>query len=165
MSSTELVCSATTFLDELETINNSTFVTATTAMIDDDVSVFTAVLGKGIELTKKTDKGLINTNHCRSFGVQYIDDPTYPKRKLGFYANNVFLPLFMQGNNCLVDSFCLSDNEMRQFPWVFMIDEESWYPSDVTQPTISAMSQTIKEEADPVGSRSTKTLSISNEAI
>ena len=78
------------------------------------------------------DKVSIDTIKCRSFGVQYMDDPNYPNNKLGFYANNMFFPLCTQETNFLVDSLRKSDNELRQFPCVFMIDEASWYPSDVT---------------------------------
>ena len=51
------------------------------------------------------------------------------------------------------------------FPWVLISNEASWYPLNVTYPIILAMSQTMKEDSDPVGSRSTKTLSISNKSI
>ena len=71
----------------------------------------------------------------------------------------------MQGTNFLEESFCTSDDELRQFPWVFISDEASWDPSNITYLTILAMSQTIKEKADPVGSRSNQNLSISNSAI
>ena len=54
---------------------------------------------------------------------------------------------------------------MQQFLWFFMSNETYWYPSNVTYPTISAMSQTIKEYDNPVYSRSTHNLFISNEAI
>ena len=46
-----------------------------------------------------------------------------------------------------------------------MSDEASWDPLNVTYPTISAMYHIVEEEAEPVGSRYTQTLSISNEAI
>ena len=46
-----------------------------------------------------------------------------------------------------------------------MIDKKSWDTSNVTYPAISDMYKTMKEEDDPVGSRSTQTLFISNEAI
>ena len=134
-------------------------------MIDNDVAVFIVVFGKGLDLTKKTEKGLINTNQCISFGVQCIDGPTDPTRKLVFYANNLFFPLHMQGDNRLSDSFCPSGDKLRHFPWVFMIEKASCDQSGATYPTISAMSQKIEEEADPVGSRSTQTFSISNEGI
>ena len=41
-----------------------------------------------------------------------------------------------------------------------MSDEESWDPYNVIYPTILDMSQTIDDEADRVGSRSTQTLYI-----
>ena len=71
----------------------------------------------------------------------------------------------MQENNFLEDSFWPSNYGIRYFIWVFITDETSWEPSNVTYPTISTTSQTMKEYADPVFSRSTQTLSISNEAI
>ena len=46
-----------------------------------------------------------------------------------------------------------------------MIDEKSWDTSNVTYPAISDMYKKMKEEDDPVSSRSTQTLFISNEAI
>ena len=66
----------------------------------------------------------------------------------------------MQGNNCLVDSLCPTDKEMRQLPWVFMSDEASFDPLNLTYTTIYAMSKKIKEGLGSVGSRSTQTLSI-----
>ena len=101
-------------------------------MIDDDGAVFIVVFGQGLDFTKKTSKGLINTNPCRSFGVRCVDEPTDPTRKLGFYSNNVFLPLHIQVTNFLADSLCPSNNNLRQFPWIFLSDEGSWYPSNVT---------------------------------
>ena len=90
-------------------------------------------------------------------------------RKLGFYVNNVFLPLCMQGTNCLADSFCPSDDELKQFLWVYMSDETCWDPSNVSYPSISAMyHQTMQEETYPVGHKSIQTLSTlstSNETI
>ena len=68
--------------------------------------------------------------------------------KLGFYAKNVFLPLHMQGTNFPEDSLCPSDDELRQFPWFFRSDEAICDPSNVTYPTISAMSQAMMEEAN-----------------
>ena len=38
-------------------------------MIDDNGAVLIAVFLQGIDFTKKMDKGIINTNQCRSFGV------------------------------------------------------------------------------------------------
>ena len=98
-------------------------VTAATAMIYENGTVFIAVLVQVIDLTNKMDKGLINLNHCRSFGVQCVYGPTGTTRKLGFYANDVFLPLRTQVNNCIVDSFCPSDYKLQYFPLVFMSDE------------------------------------------
>ena len=94
-------------------------------MIDDDGAVFIVVFGQGLDFTKKTSKGLINTNPCRSFGVRCVDEPTDPTRKLGFYSNNVFLPLYTKGTNFLADSFCPYDDELRQFTLFFMGDEAS----------------------------------------
>ena len=71
----------------------------------------------------------------------------------------------MQGTNCLVNSFFPYYDELRQFPYVFMSDETSLDPFNLTYPTISAMSLTMKEEAGPYGSRYTQTFFISNEDI
>jgi len=121
--------------------------------------------GQGLDFKKKMDKGIINSNQCRSFGVQCVDDPTDPTRKLGFYVNDVFLPLHMQGTNCLADSFCPSDDELKQFPWVYMSDETCWDPSIVSHSSISAMHQMMQEETYPVGHKSIQTLSTSNKTI
>ena len=67
----------------------------------------------------------------------------------------------MQGTNCLADSFCPSDDELKKFPWVYMSDETCWDPSNVSYPSISAMHQTMQEETYPVG----QTLSSSNETM
>ena len=134
-------------------------------MIDYNGTLFIVVFGQGLDFTSKMNKGIINTNQCISFGVQCIDKPTDPTRKLVFYSNNVLLPPCMRGTNCLTGFFCPSDNKLRHFPWVFMSYESSWYPSNVTCPSILDMYQTIKEEAEPVGSRFTQTLYISNEAL
>ena len=140
-SSIEQVCSVNASLNKLETTNNVVIVTAATAMIDDDGAVFITVFGQGIDFTEKIERGLINPNKCRSFGVQFFDNPTDTTRGLVFYSNNVFLPLHMQRTNCLADFFCPSIDKLRQFPWVFMSDELNWDPSNVPYPTISPMSQ------------------------
>ena len=159
------MCSVTALLNGLATTTIVAIVTDATAIVDGVGALFIAVFGKVIDFTNKMDKGLINPNQYRSFGVQCVDDPTDITRKLGFYANNMFLPLCIQGTNFITDYFYPSENELRQFPWVFMSDETSWYLLIATYTTISDMSQTMKEEADPVGSRSNNNLSISNEAI
>ena len=71
----------------------------------------------------------------------------------------------MQGTNCLEDSVCPSYYNLRQFPWVFTSNKTCWYPSNVTYPTISAMSKMMKDYYEPVGSMSTQTLSISKKSI
>ena len=52
-------------------------------MVDDDVAVIVAVFGQGIDFNNKMNKGIIDPNQCRSFGVQCVDDPTYTTRKIG----------------------------------------------------------------------------------
>ena len=79
-------------------------------MIDDNGAVFVTLFGKGLDFTNKLDRSLINPNQCISFGLQCVNGPTDPTRKLLFYANNVFLTIFMQGTNYLEGSFCLSDD-------------------------------------------------------
>ena len=91
MSSTEQVFSVTEFLDDLATTNNVAIATAATAIIGDNGTVFITVLGQSPKFTKKMDKGIINTNQCISF--------TDPTSKLICFANNVLLPLCMQGTN------------------------------------------------------------------
>ena len=151
MSSIEQVCLVTALIDKLAATNNVAIVTDATAIIDYDGEVFISVFRKVLGFTKKMDKG---------FGVHCVDYPTDTTRKLEFCANNVFLPTYLQGTNYPEDSFCPSDNDMRKFPWVFMINETSWDTLHVTYPTISYMSQTIKDEADPFVSRFTHTLYI-----
>ena len=56
-------------------------------MIDDDGAVFITVFGQGIDFTEKIERGLINPNKCRSFGVQFFDNPTDTTREL------VFMPI------------------------------------------------------------------------
>ena len=84
---------------------------------------------------------------------------------MGFYAHGLLLPLIMQGINWIADSFCPSEDNLQQFPWVFMSDKEIWDPSNATHHTILDMSQTMEEEVEPVGSRSNQTLYISNGSI
>ena len=72
--------------------------------------------------------GLIKPNQCRYFGVKCVNEPTDHKNKMGIYANNMFLQLCMKGTNCLVEYFYPSNNELRQFPWVFTSYETSWDP-------------------------------------
>ena len=160
MSSTEQVFLVTSFLNKLATTNSVAIVIAATIMLAEGGAVFVALFGQEIEFTNKMYKGIINPNQCKSFGVQCVDDPTDPTRKLVFYAKNVFLPRHMQGTNCLEDFFCPSGDELQQIPWVFMSDEAIWYPYNITYPTILDMSQTIYQEADPFVSRSTQTLYI-----
>ena len=69
MSTTEEVFSVTAFLDKLVTTNNTAIITAYTTMINDDGALLIALFGQGIDFTKKMDKGLINPNQCRLFGV------------------------------------------------------------------------------------------------
>ena len=62
-------------------------------MIDDNSDLLITVFVQELDLNIKMDKGLINTNQCKSFGFQRVDNPTDITRKLIFYANNIFLPL------------------------------------------------------------------------
>ena len=124
---------------------NVAIVTASTSIIDDNSAVFITVFVQGLDFTKKMYKVLINPNQCISFGVHWVDDPTNPKIKLVFYSGNVLLPLLMQVTNCLADYLFPSDNKLQQFPCVSMSDEESWYSSYITYPTILAMYLTMKE--------------------
>ena len=101
MKSTEQLCSVTAFLEELANTNNVGIVKSAISMIDDYGAIFISVFVQGINLTKKMDKVLISPHQCRSFGFQCMDDPTDSTKKLGFYSNNVFLTLSMQGTNCL----------------------------------------------------------------
>ena len=91
--------------------------------------------------------------------------PTDTEITLGFYANNVFLPLHMKGTNFLADSFYPSTDKLQQFPCFSISDKAIWYPTNLRYPGILAMSQTMEEEDAPVGSRSTQTFYISNEYI
>ena len=162
VSSTEQLFSVAVLLDKLVTTNNVAIITASTAMIDHDGAVSIAVLVKGLDFTDKMDKGLINPNQCRSFGVQCFNNPTDTTRKLVFYANNVFLLLCMQGTYFLEEYLCPSDDELGNSTWVIISDESRWDPYNVTYLTIWDMSEKMKKGDDPVGSRSTHTLSISN---
>ena len=162
MLSTQQVWSVTEFIENLETTNNVTKVTAASAMIDDNNAVLISVFEQGIDFAKKSLNVLINPNKCRSFGVQCVVDLAEPTSKLVSNSNYVFLPLCMQGNNCLEESLCPYDIELQQFPWIFMSVEARWDPSNLIWPTISTMSQKMKEEYDTVGSRSDHIVSISN---
>ena len=116
MSSTEQVCSITAFLEDLAATNNVAIVIAATAMIDEDGRVFMNYLDKDSTSLRKYKSTKINSNQCRSFGVQCVDGSTDPTRKLGFYANNVFLQFCIQGTNCLSYSFRPSEDDLQQIP-------------------------------------------------
>ena len=72
MSSTEPLYYATEFIDKLATTNNVAIVTDATTTIDDNGAVFIVLFGQVLDFTKKMDKIIINTNQCRSFGVQCV---------------------------------------------------------------------------------------------
>ena len=54
-------------------------------MIGEGSTLFITVLGQVLDFTRKVNKGLININKCRSFGVQYVEEPTDPTSKLVFF--------------------------------------------------------------------------------
>ena len=41
---------------------------------------------------------MINPNQFRSFGVKICDDTTDPNREVGFYTEDMFIPLEMDGS-------------------------------------------------------------------
>ena len=72
-------------------------------MISDYGTVFVLLFGQGIYLKEETDKGLMDPNQFRSFGIQCGNNPTDIAIILAFHANDVFLLLCMQVTNFLVD--------------------------------------------------------------
>ena len=145
MLTTGQVYSVTVFLNKLETTNNVSIITSSATIIHDDGTVLILVSGQGIDSNNKTYKGLINPNKYRSFGIQCANNPNGITSILVFYANDVFLLLCMQVINFLVYSLYPSDDDLQHFPWFYVSNKICWYPSNLTYPNISAMSQTIKE--------------------
>ena len=45
-------------------------------MNDDDGAVYVTLFGQVLDFTNKIYKGLINPNQWKSFGFQFVDDPT-----------------------------------------------------------------------------------------
>ena len=44
------------------------------------------------------ERSVINPNKYQNFVVQICDDPNNPIRKMGFYTDDVFIPLVMYGS-------------------------------------------------------------------
>ena len=98
VSSTEQLFSVTAFLEKLLTKNNVANVTTTTIMVDYNGKVFIWVFGERLGFAKKIQKGLINPNKFRSYGVKCFNKTTYNTGILVFYANNFPFPFKYQGN-------------------------------------------------------------------
>ena len=94
----------------MEATNNVTIVTAATSMIDYNGAVLIKLFGQGLDFTKNIYKGLINPYQCISFCFQCINDPNDTTNKFALYANNFFLPLWMQVTIVQAESFYPSDD-------------------------------------------------------
>ena len=78
------------------------------------------------------DKYLINPNRCRSYGVRFCDDPTDPSRHLGFFHDELHLPLDMRGTVAGLDSHCPTRQELDECRKFYMSDPNKWDPDTVT---------------------------------
>jgi hypothetical protein len=78
------------------------------------------------------DKSLINPNQCRAYGIGVCDDPTDPYRQIGFFHEDKFFPLLMQGTTTTMYTRCPTNRELDECQKFFMSDPDLWDPTNVT---------------------------------
>ncbi len=119
-----------------------------TAYTTPDGETVIFIFGQGLWFGDRMAKSLINPNQCRAFGVGVCDDPTDPYRELGFFHEEDFFPLSMNGTTTTMFTRCPTSRELDECRKFYMSDPDRWDPNNVsflpqreidtvrTQPTI-----------------------------
>ena len=87
------------------------------------------------------DRSLIKPNQCRAFGMQICDNPTDPNREMGFYTEDVFIPI---GINVSVSTLSMRTPTLEALntcTYIDMSDEDNLNP---TKETFNIFSSEIK---------------------
>ena len=90
------------------------------------------IFGQGLWFGDRMAKSLINPNQCRAFGVGVCDDPTDPYREIGFFVEDDFFPLSMNGTTTTMDTRCPTNRELDECRKYYMSDPDFWDPSNVS---------------------------------
>lgn len=128
----DMTCSVSPFLSEYSSTQDIEICTAATAWTDDNGAVFILVFGQGLWFGDRMDRSLINPNQCRAFGISVCDDPTDPHRSLGFHTEKKLIDLTMEGTIAYTTTRCPTLEELDTCPLIYLSDEHSWDPSNVT---------------------------------
>ena len=144
---TDLVCSVSPFLGEYDATENVRICSGATAYTTAEGETIILIFGQGLWFGERMDKSLINPNQCRSFGIGVCDDPTDPYRQLGFFHDDEFFPLFMQGSTAMMLTRRPTAQELDECRKYYMSDPDLWDPDNVTyhqQPCISSVQRKRK---------------------
>ena len=127
-----LACTASPFLSEYESQEDVQICSGATAYTTEEGETIILIFGQGLWFGNRMDKSLINPNQCRSYGIGVCDDPTDPYRQIGFFHEDEFFPLFMQGTTATILTRCPTRKELDECRKFFMSDPDLWDPSNVT---------------------------------
>ena len=132
LSLSDLMFSVSPFLSRYTNTDNVEICTAATAWTIHTGQVYILVFVQGIWFGDRMDRSLINPNQCCSFGIYFCDDPTDPHMPLGFQTNTLNIPLFMEGIIATMSTLCPYLEELESFQYIYLYDQESWDPSNVS---------------------------------
>ena len=72
---------------------------------------------------------LINHNQCQAFGIQICNDTINPNIEMGFYTEDVFIPLVMDVSVATLTTRTPKLKELDTCTYINMYDKENWIPS------------------------------------
>ena len=131
LSWSNLMCSVSPFLSKYTTTNNVEICTAATAWTSHTGKLYILVFGQGLWFGDRMDISLIKPNQCRSYGISLCNYPTDPHMPLGFQTNTLNIPLFMEGKIATMYKRCPSLEELQPCQYIYLSDQEIWYPLNV----------------------------------
>ena len=129
---TDLVCSVSPFLSEYTAVEDIRICSGATAYTTNDGETVVLIFGQGLWFGDRMDRSLINPNQCRAYGVGVCDDPTDPYRQLGFYHDDEFFPMQMNGSIAVMNTRRPTRQELDECRKFYFSDPDFWDPSNVT---------------------------------
>lgn len=161
---TGFVCSVSPFLAEYNSVEDIRICSGATAHTLENGETVILIFGQGLWFGERMDKSLINPNQCRSFGVGVCDDPTDPYRQLGFYHDDEYFPIRMDGSTALLYTRCPTRQELDECRKFYLSDPDFWDPTNVTYSDMRRVDSVSSSYLDthitvlpPISDMSTKT--------
>ena len=124
-----LVCSVSPFLSEYESQEDVKICSGATAFTTEEGETVILIFGQGLWFGDRMDKSLINPNQSRAYGIGVCDDPTDPYRQIGFFHDDDFFPLHMQGTTATINTRSPTRKELDECRKLFMSDPDFWDPT------------------------------------